>query len=61
MEKLSEILRRVLLPLRQAGCELKVALEVTATHEKGIGKEVLELKVKETLRQVGATILKEES
>lgn len=60
IERLREIVSGVLVPLRQAGCELKVVLEVTATHEKGIGKEVLELKVKETLRQVGANILKEE-
>jgi len=60
MEKCSEIMRGVLIPLKQAGCDLKGVLELTAEHEKGIGKDVLELKVKETLRQIGARIFVEE-
>lgn len=60
VERWSEIMRGVMIPLKQAGCTLKVVLELTAVHEKGIGKEVLELKVRETLRQTGTKILAEE-
>jgi predicted AAA+ superfamily ATPase len=59
-DKVSAIVGGVIGPLRQAGSDLTVILELRARSDTGIGPEVLELKVRETLRQIGADILHEE-
>lgn len=59
-DKVSDIVGGVIRPLRQAGCDLTIFLELTAYSDSGIGSEVLELRVKETLRQIGAHIVHEE-
>lgn len=60
-DKLSDVVRGVVLPLRGDQAELTVILEVEAlSQEKGIQGSTLEEKVFETLRQVGAEVLEKE-
>lgn len=59
-DKVSAVVGGVISPLRQAGCELTVILDLTARSDTGIRQDVLELKVRETLRQIGAQVLDEE-
>lgn len=59
-DKVSAVVGGVISPLRQAGCELTVILDLTAESDTGIRRDVLELKVRETLRQIGAQVLDEE-
>ncbi len=58
-ERLSDFFRGVILPLRQAADELEVEISVWAKKEAGLPKEVIEQKVRETLRQLQAKILEE--
>jgi predicted AAA+ superfamily ATPase len=59
-DKLSELIRGVIMPLRNDGAEVEVEVIVTASSESGgIKKETLEHKVKETLKQIGAEVLEE--
>lgn len=59
-DKVSTIVGGVIGPLRQAGCEITVVFDLTAQSAAGIKPDVLELKVKETLRQIGAEVLGED-
>jgi hypothetical protein len=52
--KLSEYTSGVLLPLINAGAEVALKVELTAQSREPIGPSVLDLKVRETLRQIGA-------
>lgn len=56
-DKLSEFMSGVILPLRQDGAEIELEIELSAKSEKGINKNTLELKTKETLNQIQAEIL----
>lgn len=58
-DKFSEFVRGVVMPLRQDGAELKVEVILEARAEGGIKQSTLEQKVRETLRQIGATIREE--
>ena len=53
-DKLSEFVSGVLLPLRSAGAEIGLKVELTAHSQQPIGSGVLDLKVRETLQQIGA-------
>lgn len=59
-DKVSAVVGGVIGPLRQAGCEITVVFDLTAQSDSGIRHDVLELKVKETLRQIGAEVLGED-
>jgi hypothetical protein len=55
-DKLSEFVSGVLMPLRNAGAEVALKMELTAQSREPIGPSVLDLKVRETLQQIGAEI-----
>lgn len=59
-DKLSDFVRGVVTPLRQDGAELTVEVLLEGQSGTGIQSATLDQKVRETLRQIGATI-KEES
>lgn len=56
-DKLASFMSGVLVPLQQEGAETSLEVEVSAESEEGISKDTLDLKVKETLDQIGAKIL----
>ncbi|NVM26748.1 MAG: hypothetical protein HWN70_12640 [Desulfobacterales bacterium] len=56
-DKLAAFMSGVLAPLQQEGAKTTLEVEVSAESEKGISKDTLELRVKETLDQIGAKIL----
>ncbi|MGH7863186.1 MAG: DUF499 domain-containing protein [Candidatus Dormibacteraceae bacterium] len=58
-DKLSDVVRGVLLPLSSDGASLTVELALTARSPSGIRQDTLDNKVRETLRQIGATVLEE--
>ncbi|NSW77180.1 MAG: ATP-binding protein [Candidatus Atribacteria bacterium] len=59
-DKLSDIVRGVVFPLRGDRAELTMVLEIQAFSPEGsIRESTLEEKVKETLRQIGAEVLEE--
>lgn len=55
-DKLSDFVSGVLLPLRSAGAEIGLRVQLTAQSDEPIDPNVLDLKVRETLRQVGADV-----
>jgi hypothetical protein len=60
-DKLSDLIRGVFMPLNREGAEisLKMKIEATSGKGKGISKDTLDSKVRETLRQIGAKITEE--
>jgi exonuclease VII small subunit len=56
-DKLSSIMSGILRPLHQEGATTVLEVEVCAESEVGISKDTLELKIKETLKQIGAEII----
>ena len=59
-DKMADFVRGVLMPLRGDGAGLDVEVSLTARSEEGLRKATLDHKVKETLNQIGASILDEE-
>jgi len=59
--RLSDFIRGVLAPLQQEGATLEIEVLLHARSESGIKKATLEHTVKETLKQIGATIKEEKS
>ncbi len=59
-DKMSDFIRGVLMPLQRDGAELSIEMDLKATSSKGIRKSTLEQTVRETLRQIGAEVLKEQ-
>lgn len=57
--RLSDILGGVFMPLNSDGAEISLRMEIEAESKEGIGKDTIDLKVKETLKQIGAQILEE--
>ena len=55
-DKLSDFMSGVLVPLKNAGAEVNFRVSLEARSPEPIGPEVLELKVKETLSQIGAEV-----
>jgi len=58
-DRMSDLVRGVLLPLRSDEASLQVEVSVSAESAKGIKKATLEQKVDETLRQIGAEVIEE--
>lgn len=58
-DKLSDLLRGVFAPLSREGAEISLEVKIDAKSEQGIKKDTLDLKVRETLNQIGAKILEE--
>jgi hypothetical protein len=57
--KIADVNRGVLLPLSSLVKDLKFTLEIDATSEEGIPRATLENKIKQTIRQIGATLTDE--
>jgi len=60
-DKLSDLIRGVFMPLNREGVKISLKMKIEATSEKGISKDTLDLKVRETLRQIGAKITEEKA
>jgi len=58
-DKLSDLIRGVFMPLNREGAKISLKMKIEAMSEKGINKDIFDLKVKETLRQIGAKIIEE--
>jgi len=58
-DKLSDLIRGVFMPLNREGARISLLMKIEASSEKGISKDTLDLKVRETLRQIGAKIIDE--
>ena len=58
-DKLSELVRGVFTPLSREGAQITLEVKIEARSEHGIKKETLDLKIKETLNQIGAKMLEE--
>ncbi|MCS6875146.1 MAG: hypothetical protein NZM17_10780 [Pyrinomonadaceae bacterium] len=59
-DKLSEFVRGVVTPLRHDGADITLQITLEARSEKGIQQTTLDQKVRETLQQIGAKVVKEE-
>ncbi|MGH7799467.1 MAG: ATP-binding protein [Thermodesulfobacteriota bacterium] len=53
-DKLSELVRGVISPLKDKGSPPEITIEIRAESEKGFDRTTLDSKVQETLRQIGA-------
>jgi hypothetical protein len=58
-DKLSELVRGVFTPLSREGAQIALEVKIEARSEQGISKDTLDLKIKETLKQIGASVLEE--
>jgi hypothetical protein len=58
-DKLSDLIRGVFMPLNREGARILLRMKIEASSERGISKDTLDLKVRETLRQIGAKIIDE--
>ncbi|MCX7896153.1 MAG: ATP-binding protein, partial [Thermoanaerobaculum sp.] len=58
-DKLSDFVRGVVLPLRQAGAELQLEVVLHAHAAQGFKEATLQHAVRETLQQIGAQVLQE--
>jgi hypothetical protein len=59
-DRLSDLIRGVFTPLSREGADISLEVKIDAKSEKGISKDTIDLKIKETLSQINATILEEE-
>jgi hypothetical protein len=48
------------MPLNQEGAQINLEIKIEAQSPQGISKNTLDLKIKETLNQIGAEVLEEE-
>jgi hypothetical protein len=60
-DKLSDLMRGVFMPLNREGARISLEVKIEAHSEEGISKDTLDLKIKETLNQIGAKIIEEEA
>jgi len=60
-DKLSDLMRGVFMPLTREGAKISLEVKIEAQSEEGISKDTLDLKIKETLNQIGAKIIEEEA
>jgi hypothetical protein len=58
-DKLSDLMRGVFIPLNQEGAQINLEIKIEAQSLQGISKTTLDLKIKETLNQIRATVLEE--
>ncbi|HOJ31267.1 MAG TPA: DUF499 domain-containing protein [bacterium] len=56
-DKLSEITRGVIRPLKDKGLTTEITIEIKATSMEGFDRTTLDSKVKETLKQIGSEIV----
>jgi hypothetical protein len=57
--KLSDVMRGVVMPLIDEGADVSIQMTLDARSENGISKNTIDNKVKETLMQIGAKIAEE--
>jgi hypothetical protein len=55
-ERISDFMRGVILPLQQAGAQLRLEVVLEAESATGISKQVLDDRISETLRQIDASV-----
>lgn len=55
-DKLSSIIGGVIRPLKDKGLPPEITVEIKADSEEGFDRNTLDIKVKETLTQIGAKI-----
>lgn len=55
-ERLSDLIRGVIIPLKDADSKIDLELDIEAKSERGIDKNIIQLKIKETLSQINAQI-----
>ena len=58
-DKLSDLVRGVFIPLSREGAQISLEVKIEAESEQGISRDTLDLKIKETLNQIGASVLEE--
>ncbi|MEM3798286.1 MAG: DUF499 domain-containing protein [Candidatus Bathyarchaeia archaeon] len=58
-DKLSDLMRGVFMPLNQEGAQINLEIKIEAQSPQGISKNTLDLKIKETLNQIGAHVLEQ--
>ncbi|MHA1605801.1 MAG: hypothetical protein ACTSWF_14275 [Candidatus Freyarchaeota archaeon] len=58
-DKLSDLVRGVFTPLSREGAQISLEVKIEAQSEQGISRDTLDLKIKETLKQIGAKIVEE--
>ena len=58
-DKLSDLVRGVFIPLSREGAQISLEVKIEAQSEQGISRDTLDLKIKETLNQIGASVLEE--
>jgi len=56
-DKLSDLMRGVFTPLNQEGAQINLEIKIEAQSPQGISRNTLDLKIKETLNQIGAKII----
>ncbi|MEX2706066.1 MAG: hypothetical protein Q6352_012540, partial [Candidatus Freyrarchaeum guaymaensis] len=59
-DKLSDLVRGVFTPLSRDGAQISLEVKIEAESEQGIRRDTLDLKIKETLKQIGANVLEEQ-
>ncbi len=57
-DKLSSIPTGIIRPLREEGSEPEIVIEITGESAKGFSRRVLDTKIKEALKQIGAEVEK---
>lgn len=60
-DRLSDMLRGVLLPLNREGVQISLEIKLETQSDTGISRDTLDLKIKETLNQIGAEVVEEET
>lgn len=58
-DKLSDMVRGVFTPLSRDGAQISLEVMIEAQSKQGIKRDTLDLKIKETLNQIGAKVLEE--
>jgi hypothetical protein len=58
-DKLSDMVRGVFAPLSREGASISLEVKIEAESKQGIKRDTIDLKIKETLNQIGAKILEE--
>jgi len=58
-DKLSDLVRGVFTPLSRDGAQISLEVKIEAESEQGIRRDTLDLKIKETMKQIGANVLEE--
>lgn len=59
--KIADVNRGILMPISAAVGDFKFTLEIDVSSDEGISQATMENKIKETIRQIGARVTKEET